>query len=195
MDKVEKGVQLILDGLQDEYGLKLDENFLDTPSRVSKAYSEIFSGLKNTQFQISKVLSSKFPAVGYDEMISLNNHISYSMCPHHLLPVEYISFISYLPSDKGFVLGASKLGRVVDILAARPVLQETLTQDIAKALESILPKGVAVFLKGIHYCMRMRGLKTPCASMITTFTSGAYRKDSMARSEFFSIVNMNMKGV
>lgn len=177
--------------LSEGLGLDLsDPNLADTPARVAKAYKEIFSGMENTEEQIKKILSSRFPAEDFDEMITIRDHITYSMCPHHFLPVEYVCNVSYIPSVKeGFVLGASKLARLADVLAARPVLQETFTRDIGRYLNEVIkPIGVAVHVKGTHFCMKMRGVKSPNSSMVTTCTLGVYRTNHITKAEFFNSI-------
>jgi len=191
LNKIEQGAELLLQGLA-ELGLDLsDPNFTDTPKRVAKAYQEIFSGLIDVDKQITNILQSSFPANNKcDEMIISVNNLIYSMCPHHLLPVEYLIDIAYIPSDKGYVLGISKLSRIAEILAKRPVLQETLTTDIGKAIERVNPRGVAVKVKGNHFCVRMRGVKKQ-SSIITSYTSGSFRNNPATRNEFFELTRGN----
>jgi GTP cyclohydrolase IA len=182
---IENGVVLILQGLKRSFGLNLDDvNLKDTPKRVARAYAEIFSGIKDTDSQVDEILDSKFPGEGYDEMVVCSGIKVYSMCPHHLLPVEYTVNLAYIPKES--VLGISKLSRLADILARRPVLQEILTRDIGKALERLGPLGVAVTVSGIHYCMKMRGIKKE-GSVITSYVFGAFREDQKTKEEFFTI--------
>jgi GTP cyclohydrolase I len=184
-DKLRKGVGLILEGLD----LPLqDPNFADTPARVARAYEEILSGLDNTQAQVEKVLSVTFPA-SYSEIVVAKNIVTFSLCPHHLLPVRYSINIGYLPKTGGGVLGISKLARLVEILAHRPVLQEGLTTDITTALSS-LPGclGAACVAEGDHMCMTMRGAKQISASIITSSVCGIFRDNAMVRAEFMALI-------
>jgi len=187
VDAVKLGMELILSGLKNKYGLELDENFTDTPDRVSRLYDEIFSGIKDTQKQISKILNSAFPT-GYDQMILLKDIEVFSMCPHHFLPVRYLISVAYIPSEGGRVLGISKLARLVEILAKRPVLQEQLTEDITKNLLSLNIKGAACVVKGVHYCMVMRGVKQSNAITITSSLKGAFLSKLEARQEFLELI-------
>lgn len=186
---IEKGVVLILKGLKKAFGLSIkDVNFKDTPKRVARAYSEIFSGIKDTDSQVEEILSSKFPSEGYDEMVVCSGIKVYSMCPHHLLPVEYAVSLAYIPKDS--VLGVSKLARLAEILAKRPVLQELLTRDIGKSLERLNPLGVAVSVSGVHFCMKMRGVRKE-GSIITNYVSGAFREDQKTKEEFLTVIKMS----
>ena len=86
LDLIEAGMFTILAGLQEKYGLELEENFADTPLRVSRMYDEIFSGIKDTEAQIEAVLASSFPS-SYDQMILLKDIEVFSMCRIHFLPL------------------------------------------------------------------------------------------------------------
>ena len=188
INNIEKGIHYIFKGLKDALGLDLtDPNFKDTPKRVARAYQEMLAGTKDTKAQIQQVLSTAFPSEGYSSLIFCTNITSYSLCPHHLLPVEYHSTVGYIPSKEGKVLGASKLPRVVDILSQRLVLQETLTEDIANALALVKPLGIAVVVSGAHYCMKMRGIRKE-ASFETSTMRGVFMRKPEARKEFFDLL-------
>lgn len=185
LSSIEKGFHFILKGLRDEFGLDLmDENFEGTPKRIARAYYEIFEGVRDTKKRIESILDSKFPAGKYNQMIISSNIEVYSMCPHHFLPVVYHIDVGYIPASKGFVLGISKLSRLVEILARRPIIQEALTQEIGVYLNAVKPLGVMVIVRGEHYCMKMRGVKQSNATMVTSYVSGAFLKDQKVRDEF-----------
>ncbi len=187
---VEKGVHYILKGLKDDFGLDLyDENFKDTPKRVARAYAEIFSGIKDTDKQVKEILNTAFPCE-FDEMIISKNVEVFSMCPHHLLPVHYKISVGYITTPQlGKVIGISKLARLVEILAKRPVLQEKLTMDITKALMSLEGcRGAACIVDGQHYCMIMRGAKQSQSHTMTSSMVGAFFTSSAARMEFTALL-------
>lgn len=193
MNYIEKGMRLILKGLQQDFGLNLsDVNFKDTPKRVARAYNEIFEGLKDTEINVKKILSTAFPSKGYESLIFCTDIIVFSMCPHHFLPVEYKVSVGYIPSKDGMVLGASKIPRLVELLAKRPVLQETLTIDIANYLNDLNPIGVAVVISGVHFCMRMRGVKK-MSSFETSAMKGAFMDNPASRKEFFDLLLLSKK--
>lgn len=123
---VQNGVILILKALKIDLR---DKNFQATPQRVSRMFLEMFEGIFNLG-DVKTILSTSFPTE-YDGLIVHNGMVMFSMCPHHLLPVEYDISIAYLAPK---TIGLSKLSRAVELLAKRPVLQETLTKDIADAL-------------------------------------------------------------
>src|SRR5277367_2247714 len=187
--KVLVAVQKLLQALSEEYGLNLkDPNFLDTPKRVAKSYSEIFSGLKNTSSQVEAILKSAFPCK-YGGMVISRAIQVFSMCPHHLLPVDLTIDLAYIPSKDGLVLGISKLARLAEILAKRPVLQEQLTEDITTALMQVRGvEGAACLVEGMHYCTVMRGVNKPSSRTITSSVKGHFNDDEATRAEFFSLV-------
>lgn len=183
---IEKGVHYILLGLANDYGLDLtDVNFEGTPKRVARMYAEIFGGVKDTKQQVKNILDSSFPSTNKEMIIAKNINV-YSMCPHHFLPVNYSVDLGYIPN--GNVLGVSKLTRLVEILAKRPVLQETLTEEIADYLQKINTLGVMVIIKGQHYCMKMRGVKQQNSTIITSAVRGVFDEDIKTRNEFMELI-------
>lgn len=156
------------------------DGLLDTPSRVVRAWGEMFRGYNE---QPSKVLGTVFENdQGYDEMIILRDIEFYSTCEHHLLPFFGKAHIAYLPSDK--VVGISKLARLVDMYAKRAQIQERMTQQIADAIQgNLAPKGVAVIVEAQHLCMLSRGVQKQNSVMVTSAIKGSFTEDS-ARMEF-----------
>ena len=155
----------------------------ETPARIARMYSELFSGLDEDP---ASVLTKTFDEP-YDEMIVLRDVPFFSMCEHHLLPFFGSADIGYIPSDR--IVGLSKLARALEILSRRPQLQERLTFEVADAVEKALdPVGVAVRIQAEHLCMTMRGIKKPGSKMVTTVTRGAFRDNAATRAEFFDSV-------
>ena len=159
------------------------EGLVGTPKRIAEMYSELFHGL---DIDPQQELAVEFDE-GHHEMVILKDIPFYSMCEHHLLPFYGVAHVGYIPN--GRVVGASKIARVVEILAKRPQLQERLTSQIADTLvESLRPEGVAVVIQAEHLCMTMRGIKKPGSNVITSATRGLFRKRAVTRSEFLSLV-------
>jgi GTP cyclohydrolase I len=163
----------------------LREGIKDTPRRVAEMYAELFSGL---DIDPKAELVVDFEE-GYEEMVILKDIPFYSMCEHHLLPFYGVAHVGYIPSPGGRVVGISKLGRVVEICARRPQLQERMTQQIADAIfEALQPDGVAVVIQAEHLCMVMRGIKKSGATVITSSVRGNFRSKVATRSEFLSLI-------
>lgn len=182
------GVSQILRGLHEAYGLDVeDPNFVGTPARVARAYKEIFGGLRGTEEQVQDLLSTAFPCSSSEMVIQTDIRV-FSMCPHHLLPVDYNMAIAYIPKKGARVLGLSKLSRLAEILARRPVLQEQLVADITDSLLSMEGcAGAACYAEGMHFCMAMRGAHQPNARTITSSMRGVFYDDDGARQEFLSL--------
>jgi GTP cyclohydrolase I len=119
------------------------------------------------------------------------------MCPHHLLPVDYIVTVAYLPSRKkeGKVLGLSKLIRLIQILGRRPVMQEQFVCDVADALMKLRGcMGAACLANGRHYCMIMRGVNQPDSVCTASSLRGSFKKNP-TRAEFLSLATKPTNGI
>ncbi|MFQ5825846.1 MAG: GTP cyclohydrolase I FolE [Dehalococcoidia bacterium] len=180
--KIERAVVSLIEAIGED---PQREGLEGTPQRIAEMYSELFQGL---EIDPREELMVGFEE-GHREMIILRDIPFYSMCEHHLLPFYGVAHVGYIPNSSGRVVGASKLARVVDILAKRPQLQERLTTQIADTiLEAIQPDGVAVVLEAEHLCMTMRGTKKPGSNVITSATRGLFRRKAATRAEFLSLV-------
>ena len=162
------------------------EGLKDTPRRVADAFEEYFSGYR---LDPREVLSKTFDeAGGYDDLVMLRDIRVESHCEHHLAPFLGVAHVAYLPS--GRILGISKIARVVEIFAKRLQTQETLTAQIADAIEQALqPRGVAVLIEAEHQCMSMRGVRQPGVKTITTRFTGALESDASYRDRFLQMVH------
>ena len=161
------------------------EGLVDTPQRVAEMYAELFMGLT---IDPKEELTVGFEE-GHREMIILRDIPFYSMCEHHLLPFHGVAHIGYIPNVKGRVVGASKLARVVEIVARRPQIQERMTSQIANAIyDGINPDGVGVVIQAEHMCMIMRGIKKQGSTVGTSALRGTFRSNSDTRAEFFSLL-------
>jgi GTP cyclohydrolase I len=185
--KLEIAYRQILEAIDElGYPVKTDFNFAETATRAAKAMVELVRPTDEIKQQIDEMLSRTFPAQ-YDEMVISKHNISFGMCPHHLLPVIYRISVAYLPGDR--VLGISKLSRVVQLLAHRPVLQEDLTQELAALLHDRLEtRGSAAYVEGLHLCMAARGIEAHEARVVTSAVRGVFRENPSTRQEFLDLV-------
>src|SRR6476660_6503553 len=167
------------------------EGLLDTPARVADAFEEYFSGYRQDPVD---VLSRTFEETGgYDDLVMLRDIRVESHCEHHLAPFLGVAHVAYRP--KGRILGISKIARVVEIFAKRLQTQETLTAQIADAIEDALrPRGVAVLIEVEHQCMSMRGVRQPGVKTITTRFTGALEQDASYRDRFLQMVHHGPRG-
>lgn len=161
------------------------EGLLDTPARVVKSYAEMFGGYKES---VEDVLGRTFEEVhGYDDIVMVRDIPFFSHCEHHMVPIIGKAHIAYLPDGK--VLGLSKIARTVDIFARRLQTQESMTAQIAHAIdETLQPRGVAVLLEADHMCMAMRGVKKMGSSTMTTTFTGIFKTDPREQARFMSML-------
>ena len=143
------------------------EGLIDTPNRVVELYRDIFSGLR---FDPEEVLSGFFEE-NHTDPVAFTDISFNSICEHHLLPFYGYAHIGYIP--KGRVIGASKVSRLVDVLAKRPQIQERLTTQIADIVYRCLDASASyVFMSAEHMCMTLRGAKKPDSRIITSAQRG-----------------------
>jgi len=155
------------------------EGLKDTPNRVVKAYSEWYRGYDlDPEAELSRVFED---VSGYDDMVILRDIDVESHCEHHMAPFLGTAYVAYLPTDK--VVGISKLVKVVEIFAKRLQTQETMTAQIAEAIDGALrPRGSAVMIDAVHQCMSTRGVHHPNVSTITTQFTGEFKTFSSSQS-------------
>ena len=154
------------------------EGLRDTPKRVAEAYGEFFTGYSQDPVE---VLSRTFEDVhGYDDLVMVRDIRVESHCEHHMLPIIGVAHVAYLPRDR--VVG-------VEIFAKRLQTQETMTAQIAEAIETALkPRGVAILIDATHQCMTTRGVHKPGSSTITSRFTGVFAEDADYRDRFLRMV-------
>jgi GTP cyclohydrolase I len=181
LKKIEKAVKMILDAIGEDpgrHGLK------ETPARVARMYSEIFSGIAADPAKEIKM----FHEGEHEEMIMVKDIPFYSVCEHHLVPFIGKAHVAYIPT-KGKVTGLSKLVRVVEGFAKRLQVQERLTSQIADTLmEKLGPRGVLVIIEAEHLCMSMRGVKKPGSVTVTSAVRGIFRKNTTTKAEALALI-------
>ena len=161
------------------------EGLLNTPRRAAEAMQYLTKGYEQS---LEEVTNSAIFSSDCDQMVLINDIELYSMCEHHLLPFVGKCHIAYLPDGK--VLGLSKFARIVDMYSRRLQIQETLTCEIALAVEKVTgAHGVAVVIEAKHMCMMMRGVEKQNSSMRTSSLLGVFRDSVKTRAEFFSLLN------
>jgi len=185
LQKIARGVRLILEGIGEDYeraGLK------DTPRRTAEMFAELTGGMREDPTQHVRPL----PGDKHDEMVIVRDISIASMCEHHLAPFVGKCHIAYIPKD-GRIVGLSKLARLAETFARRLQLQERLTSEIATTLyEGLKPLGVMVVIEAEHTCMTLRGVRKAGARTITSAVLGGFRKDSRTRAEAMALITGRM---
>ena len=161
------------------------EGLLDTPQRVARAWKEYCAGYADDP---AAHLSRIFEEVGgYDEIVLLKDIPFQSHCEHHMAPIIGKASIAYLPSN--WVVGISKLARVLHAYARRLQIQERLTAEVANCIwDNLKPVGVAVVIEASHACMTARGVRTPGVTMVTSRMMGVFREDDRSRKEVLALM-------
>lgn len=162
------------------------EGLLDTPERVVKSYKELFSGYA---LDPADVLGRTFEEIaGYEDMVLIQDIPFFSHCEHHMVPIIGKAHVAYLP-DGEKVVGLSKIARVVDIFAHRLQTQESMTAQIASAIQdSLRPRGVAVMIEAEHMCMAMRGIRKSGSLTTTTTFTGSFKNEVNDQVRFMTMV-------
>lgn len=158
----------------------------NTPRRVAQMWvSEVMSGLNYDTFPKIMCFENKFKSAG---MVVEKDVQSMSLCSHHLVTIDGNATVAYIPKDK--VIGLSKINRVVEFFSRRPQEAERLTLQIYYALQYILETDdIAVYLNGVHYCVKARGVGDANSSTSTVKLGGLFHDDAQVRAEFYGIVN------
>lgn len=161
------------------------EGLRDTPKRVVNAYAEWYRGY---DLDAAQELSRVFEDVsGYDDMVVLREIDVESHCEHHMAPFLGKAYVAYLPTDK--VVGISKLVKVVEIFGKRLQTQETMTAQIADAIEDALkPRGTAIMIDAVHQCMSTRGVHHPDVSTITSQFTGEFKTNPALQDRFLKLI-------
>ena len=161
------------------------DGLLDTPMRAAKAFQYLTHGYHQ---ELETVVNGAIFESDNDQMVVVKDIELYSMCEHHMLPFIGKCHIAYLPEGK--VIGLSKLARITDMYARRLQIQENLTEQIARAVETMTgARGVGVIVEAKHLCMMMRGVEKQNSSMKTSMMLGTFRTDHRTRTEFLDLVH------
>jgi GTP cyclohydrolase I len=185
--KVEQGVRLILEGI----GEDLERSGLrETPARVARMYEEITTGLRGDPSEVLRAIFQE----GHDEMVMVRDIALASICEHHLLPFIGKAHVAYIPNQRGWITGLSKLARLVDGLAKRPQVQERLTTQVADALvQRLEPQGALVVIEAEHLCMTMRGVRKPGSITVTSAVRGVFRASMPTRMEAINLIGVTRR--
>src|SRR3990172_2655143 len=131
------------------------EGLQKTPERVAKALQFLTHGY---ELDPAEILRTAMFREEYQQMVIVKDIELYSLCEHHVLPFFGKCHVAYIPN--GYIVGLSKIPRVVDAFARRLQVQERLTDQIKDCIQETLnPLGVAVVIEARHLCMQMRGIQ------------------------------------
>jgi GTP cyclohydrolase I len=189
-DKKIKTIAKHFTAIMEELGLDLtDDSLTDTPNRVAKMYvREIFYGLDYDSFPKCTRIENK---MGQNNSFVLERNVNVqSNCEHHFVIIDGKATVAYIPRTT--ILGLSKLNRIVQFFSKRPQVQERLTEQIAETISFITGSpDVAVYIEGVHYCVKSRGIQDTTSSTMTLATRGVFAEErSELRREFLNSARM-----
>ena len=185
-DEITKSLQ----GFLTHLGVKRGEDTKRTPQRILKAWKEMCRGIDKKK-EISDILKIDFPSK-YTGMITFGPLNIYSLCSHHLLPIDYKIYVGYIPA-KGRVIGFSKISKAIALMASNPQSQEDFTQEVANRFMKVLkPEGFGLIVLGKHHCMHSRGNGTHHHNALTITSSfkKSFRISQATKEEFYKNINM-----
>lgn len=162
-----------------------DPNSRETPRRLARMWvNELFIGRYTPPPPVTIFPNRK----NVNELIISKGIKVMSVCSHHWQPISGTCTIGYMPGD--YIIGLSKLTRIVEWFSRRGQIQEEMGEQIADYLESMLkPRALGVIITAKHYCMIARGVEADHeqSDMITSVLRGELQHDANLRNEFFRL--------
>lgn len=160
------------------------EGLVKTPMRVAKSLQFLTQGYQQDP---AEIIRSAMFREDYRQMVIVKDIDFYSMCEHHMLPFFGKVHVAYIPNK--YIVGLSKIPRIVEVFARRLQVQERLTTQIKDCINDTLhPLGVMVVVEASHLCMQMRGVQKMNATTTTSDFTGAFT-DIKTREEFLNLIS------
>jgi GTP cyclohydrolase I len=164
-----------------------DPDLSDTPHRVAKMLCQEF--LLNCCVEFTDFFTSP-NTHKYDQIICSDRIFFVSMCAHHFLPFTGNAWVLYMPED--LLIGASKMARIVEHYSRRPQLQEHLCHEVIECFHAgVKPQGCMVVMRGIHGCMKCRGVKQSGSGLTTSAIKGIF-EDQRVKDEGMSLIHLSL---
>eukprot|EP00914_Ancora_sagittata_P020435 GHVO01040382.1.p1 GENE.GHVO01040382.1~~GHVO01040382.1.p1 ORF type:complete len:215 (-),score=26.29 GHVO01040382.1:168-812(-) len=109
-------------------------------------------------------------------LVSRTDIVINLLCKESLLPVIGKCCVSYIPDHH--VIGATRLNRIIQRLSRRIQVQQTLTDEIATAIDEVAhPKGVAVIITARHFSQNRYGVIDSTGLLTTECMTGLMKDD------------------
>ena len=139
--------------------------------------NEEIANAVNKTFEVDIKTDSK-------NMVVVKDIEVFSLCEHHIaLMYDMKVSVGYIPQN--FVLGLSKIVRLVDMVCKRLQLQEKIAEDIIDIMK-ILTKSnsIAVYIEAKHSCVTARGIHNTSFKTVTTNLCGEFLKNETLKLLF-----------
>jgi GTP cyclohydrolase I len=132
-----------------------DPELAETPQRVTEAFAdELLSGYSLDVAEL--VRSGSSDAKGAATVVALRDIDLATVCPHHLMPGIGRAQVVYRPGAR--LLGLGTIARLVDACSRKLALQETIANDVVRALMTHAEaRGAYAELTLTHGCLSARG--------------------------------------
>ena len=156
-----------------------EEVLRETPRRFRKTLQDrTASNRQELDKKVLKTFEMENPGIVIVKDVEVN-----SICEHHLMPFFGTASIAYLPKKE--VLGLSKVARIVNYCCKRENLQERLTEEIMKTINSAVDNdGICVLVKCKHFCMILNDEVKSKGETITIVKTGKFKEDDKLFKEF-----------
>jgi len=165
----------------------IDPELARTGERVAEAFAHDL--LDGYALDPVEVLSDRMPHAG-SRLVALTSIQTVIVCPHHLLPAVGHVDVGYMPDRE--VVGLGALARLVKCFGHRLVLQETLAQQVADALVTVLGAHGAICVARLSpTCLTARGERKHGAQLLTVASAGEFQHDPAARAELFATLRVS----
>lgn len=177
-------VEALLKEFFNRLGVKLME---ETPRRCISMLSYLTSYANISNKEIADEVNKTFEIdvqTDSKNMVIVKDIDAFSLCEHHIaLMYDMKVSVGYIPQN--FVLGLSKIVRLVDMVCKRLQLQEKIAEDIIDVMK-ILTKSdsIAVHIEAKHSCVTARGIHNVSSKTVTTNMGGQFLEDETLRLEF-----------
>lgn len=170
-----------------KHNLKLDldnPNLKETPHRIAKMWVTDFCANVDKKFTGFKL----FPKESNYDQMAISSEIPFSsVCSHHFVHFSGKAWFGYIP-DK-FLIGKSKIARLIDFHCKKPQLQENLGEEIVDDfIQNVQPLGCMFIMKAVHNCEFCRGANK-YAPMITSVIRGNFDNHKV-RNEMLQLINL-----
>jgi GTP cyclohydrolase I len=153
-----------------------DANLAETGARVADAYiDELCDGY---DVDVGALLARNLVAGGTEIVLVRGAAVS-TMCPHHLLPASGTATVAFAPGAS--LVGIGTLVKLVDAFAHRLTLQESIGEEVCRALmEHVKPRWAGCRLVMEHACLVARGERRHGSRVESVALHGA--KDDASRA-------------
>lgn len=163
-----------------------DQHFQQTPARVAKCTGNFRGAIAPPQHSLITFASNHY------ELIVMSDINFDSLCPYHLLIYRGWMHLGYVPAR--WIVGLSKIPRLIQAMAARLIVQDDLVSEIANTfMEHVKPLGCVVKATGRHECIAVRDVRCHEAAMATVTLRGIFQHESSLTDEFHQVLSLGVR--